>query len=108
MSSAIWELNPFNGSSGPGKFHPVEHRRQVHISPRCRLHCAPNRRPGEKEIVDPGETGPLRRTTQLCQVGTPTGNCPIKIQLPETEAATEIEDGHTQTSIWWHESAPSP
>ncbi len=50
----------------------------------------------------------MRSTTQLCQVGTPTRDRPIQIQLPETEATTEIEDRYPQTSIWWHESAPSP
>jgi hypothetical protein len=49
----------------------------------------------------------LRGTTQLCQVGTPAGDRPIQIQLPKSEAATEIEDWYAQTSIWWHESAPS-
>jgi hypothetical protein len=72
------------------------------------MHSPSYRRTGVQKIVGSGESGPFRRPTQLCQVGTPTGDRPIQIQLPESEGATEIEDRYPQTSIWWHESAPSP
>jgi hypothetical protein len=72
------------------------------------MHGAPHRRTGIEKTLGSGESGPFRRTTQLCQLGTPTGHCSIQIQLPKPEAAAEIEDRYPQTSIRWYESAPSP
>jgi hypothetical protein len=106
-SSAIGKLNSLDRPAWSGKLHPVEHRCEAEVSLRCRVHGAPYRRTGIQEILGSGESGSFRRTTQLCQVGTPAGDRSIQIQLPKSEATTEIEDRYPQTSIRWHESAPS-
>jgi hypothetical protein len=77
------------------------------MAARCRVYGASYRRTGIHQVFGSGQAGPFRSAAQLCQVGTPTSNRSIQIQLPKSEAAAEIEDRHPQTSIRCHEPAPS-
>jgi hypothetical protein len=105
-SPAIGQLDSLDRTARSNELHPVQRRRKSHMAARCRVHGASYRRTGIHQVFGSGQTGPFRSAAQLCQVGTPTSNRSIQIQLPKSEATTEIEDRHPEAPIRCHEPAP--
>jgi hypothetical protein len=105
-SPTVGELDSLDRSPRSRELHPIKQRRELQMFLRGRDNRSPDRGSDCEQSLGPSKPGPCRGTTQLCHVGTAPGHRSIEVELPKSEAATEIQNRHPETTIGRYQSAP--
>jgi hypothetical protein len=97
---------PLDRSAGTCQLHPVEHAAKGQVALMGGVNRPTHRARRGHQRLHPGQAGPCRSPTHLCQVGTTPSHRTVEIKLPQTEVPAEIQNRDLEAAIRRDQATP--